>query len=364
MDWLKQLKANSVKKSIPGLILFVGIAVAVVLITRVWHVFGILAPKTLDELTPETLDGAFVDDDIYYIYGSYLEIESYRDNRRIGTSGMQYLIDMDETYYMGLFVHAGKVDEAEQAEKDLDEFYETLYTMDSEPSQEFLDSIPVFHVRGMVRAMDDDDLGYYRDATADLDDASLFLPYYLEVDYVNGIPVWGCFALLAGVLFLLWLGVWPMVKALRGGFQKQVRAKLAEDGSPERAAEQAELFYNNTPEVCGVRMSSSYVFFQDGAESILLRPWDVAWAYQSTTQHRTNGIPSGKTYAAVLRTMDGKQYTLGMKEAQVKELLEAMSTALPGTVLGYDKQLEQTYKNNRDAFRQRWAEHMPQGTAH
>ena len=42
----------------------------------------------------------------------------------------------------------------------------------------------------------------------------------------------------------------------------------------------------------------SGVFFQNGAESILLRPWDVAWAYQSTTQHRTNGIPTGKTYAA------------------------------------------------------------------
>lgn len=353
MEWLNQLKIKSVKKSIPGLVLFAGIAVALVIFTQSWRVLGILSPKTLTGLTPETMDGAFVEDDIPFIYGSYMEIESYRDNRKIGTAGMQYLVDFDEVYYMGLYVHSGRLDEAEE----MAEFCDELWSMDSIPD---MDELPVFHVRGMIRAMDADDLSYYRDATRRLDDEELFLPYYLEVDYVHGIPVWGCFAILAGALFLLWLGIWPMVKALRGGFQKQVRAKLEERGSLEGEAERAAQFYSNTPEVSGVRMNGEYVFFQNGAESILLRPWDVAWAYQTTTQHRTNGIPSGKTYAAILRTMDGKTYTLGMKEEKVKKLLEAMADTLPGTVVGYSKELEKLYKENRDAFRQRWAERVPE----
>ena len=110
-------------------------------------------------------------------------------------------------------------------------------------------------------------------------------------------------------------------------------------------------------------MNGEYVFFQEGPNSILLRPWEVAWAYQSTTQHRTNGIPSGKTYAAVLRTMDGKQYTLGMSESQVQTLLGAMETALPGTVLGYSDELAGLYRNNRAFFSQRWEEKAPGCTA-
>ena len=128
--------------------------------------------------------------------------------------------------------------------------------------------------------------------------------------------------------------------------------------------EKLQLFYENTSPVCGVRMGSDYVLFQSGPASVLLRPWELAWAYQSTTQHRTNGIPSGKTYATILRTMDGKQYTLSMNKNQVQELLDAMHTTLPGTVLGYTKELESLYKNDRSAFAARWEEACPGCTAH
>lgn len=354
MNWLKGLKMTSVKKSIFGLVLFVGIAVAILVFTKCWGVFGMVAPKALADLTPETMDGAFVKDDISFIYGSYLEIESYKNGRKTGTTGMQYLIDMDETYYMGLYVRSGRLDDAEE----LADFWADALRSDKEPD---LDALPVLHVQGTVRAMDDDDLDYYRRSTRGLDDEALFLPYYLEVDYVHNMPIWGCFLLLAVVAVLLWLGIFPMVKALTGGFQKQVRSKLAEGGSFEREVERAELFYESTPAVSGVRMNREYVFFQNGAESILLRPWDIAWAYQSTTQHRTNGIPTGKTFAAILRTVDGKEYNLSMSEAEVKALLEAIATTLPGTVVGYDKSLEKLYKENRDAFRQRWTEYVSDG---
>lgn len=354
MNLLKKLKMTSVKKSILGTVLFVGIAVAMLVLSKCYGVFGMIAPKALADLTPETMNGAFVEDDIVFMYGSYLEIESYRDNRKVGTTGMQYLIDLDDTYYMGLYVRSGRLDDAEA----LMDFWDKAMRSDQEPN---LDDLPVLHVRGMVRAMDDDDLGYYREVTEGLDDQELFLPYYLEVDYVNNVPIWACFVLLALSAVFLWLGLFPMVKALTGGFQKQVRAKLAEGGSPERAAERVEFFYDNTTPIGGVRIGREYVFFQNGAESILLRPWDLAWAYQSTTQHRTNGIPTGKTYAAVLCAMDGKKYTLGMAEDEVKALLGAISTTLPGTILGYDKSLEKLYKENRDAFRQHWNEYISDG---
>lgn len=352
MEWLKRLKMTSVKKSIPGLVLFAALAAALLIFTKCYGVAGMLAPKTLADLTPETMDGAFVEDDIYFLYTPYLEIQRYKSGERPRTTAMQYLTDFDDVYYMGLYVRSGRLDEAEEM-MDACASY-----MDGDGSWE---DVPILHVKGRIRAMDEDDLGYYMEiAEGDPEWEEILLPYYLEVDYINNIPIWGSIACLAGAILLLLLGLWPMFKALRGGFQKQVRAKLAEGGSLEAEAEKAERFYDSAQEVSGVRMDRNYVFFQNGAESILLRPWDVAWAYQSTTQHRTNGIPSGKSYAAVLRTMDGKTYTLGMKEEKVQALLTAMQTALPGVVLGYNDEVEKLYKSDRAAFRRRWEEKMPE----
>ena len=351
MEWLKELKMVSVKKSIPGLVLFALAAAALLFFTGCYGALGTLSPKTFDQLTPENLNGAFVDDDIYFIYDYYVEeirTQSGRPDKRVSR---QYIIDFDdEAYYMGLYTHTGPMADADEmmraCQKALDG--------ELDPAD-----LPVYHVRGTIRAMTEEDLGYYREYTDGLDMDEYFLPYYLEAEYVNGFPIVFSWILLAAAVFLLGLGVWPVIKAFTGGFQKQVRAKLSESGSLEAEAERAERFYDSAPETCGVRMDRNFAFFQNGAESILLRPWDVAWAYQSTTQHRTNGIPTGKTYAAVLRTMDGKQYTLGMKETEVQTLLETMASTLPGVVLGYDKELERLYKENRNAFRQRWEEKMP-----
>lgn len=352
MEWLKRLKMSSVKKSIPGLVLFVALAAALLFFTKCYSVVGMLMPKTLADLTPETMDGAFVEDDIYFLYTPYVEVQSYKSGQRPRTTAMQYLTDFDDTYFMGLYVRSGRLEEAEAMMSACEDY---LYG-DSDG-----EDIPMLHVRGRIRAMDEDDLGYYMEiAEGDKEWEEVLLPYYLEVDYINNIPIWGSIACLAGAILLLCLGIFPMIKALRGGFQKQVRTKLEESGPLEMEAEKAERFYDSAPEVSGVRMDRNYVFFQNGAESILLRPWDLAWAYQSTTQHRTNGIPTGKTFSAILRTMDGKTYTLGMKEAQVQSLLAAIQSTLPGVVLGYDDELEKLYKSNRAAFRQRWEEKMPE----
>ena len=352
MDWLKKLKMASVKKSIPGLVLFVAAAVALLFFTKCYSVFGMIAPKTLADLTPETMNGAFVEDDIYFLYTPYVEVQTYKSGERPRTTAMQYLTDFDDVYYMGLYVRSGRLDEAEEM---MDACADLMDGMAD------WEDVPILHVKGRIRAMDEDDLGYYMEiAEGDPEWEELLLPYYLEVDYINNIPIWGSIALLAVAVLLLALGIVPMIKALRGGYQKQVREKLMESGSLEAEAEKAERFYDSAPETSGVRMDRNYVFFQNGAESILLRPWDVAWAYQSTTQHRTNGIPTGKTYAAVLRTMDGKSYTLGMKEKEVQALLTAIQTALPGVVLGYDDELEKLYKSDRNAFRRRWEEKMPE----
>ena len=351
MEWLKRLRMDSLKKVAFRIVLFFALAVGVFVYFHCWELFGMLSPKTLADLTPETMEGAYVEDDIYLFYTPYLE-ELYGENRyNAETTGIQYLVDFDEELFMGLSVHKDRLDEA-NAMMDACEKY-----FDGKLPEE---DIPVLHVKGSIRAMDSEEKGYYMDlAEGDAELESIMLPYYLDVNRIDGRPVAAQICIFIGSIILLILGIFPLVKALTGGYQKQVKAKLSAMGDFESEAERAARFYDLTEPVSGVRMGSEYVYFVHNADSILLRPWDVVWAYQSTTQHRTNGIPSGKTYAAILRTMDGKQYTLSMKEEQVQRLLEAISVSLPGVVIGYTEDLERVYKQDRSAFSDRWEEERP-----
>lgn len=355
MDWLNQLKKESLRKVALRVVLLLALAVFLFVFFGCQNLLQMLSPKTLAELTPETLNGAYVEDDIRFLYTPYVEVEQYRNNIRTGTVGMQYMTDFDDVYYMGLYVHKGDLSEAEALMDACADYMEGSLA----PAQ-----LPVMHVKGTIRLMDEDDQEYYYDlAGGDQSLKALMLPYYLDVNRVGKQTFSTVAVFAAASLICLILAVFPLVKALTGGYQKQIRQKLSAAGDLEAAAERAERFYESTEPVCGVRMSGEYVFFQSGADSILLRPWDVAWAYQSTTQHRTNGIPTGKSYAAVLRTMDGKQYTLAMPEQNVQTLLEAMQTALPGTVLGYNDEISALYRKDRAAFSARWEEKVPGCTA-
>ncbi len=351
MEWLKQLRMDSLRKAAFRVILFCALAVGIFVYFQCWTLLGVLSPKSLADLTPETMEGIYVEDDIYLFYTPYLE-ELYGENRyNAETTGIQYLVDFDQERFMGLSVHKDRLSEAEAMMTACESYFDGALSSED---------LPAMHVKGSIKAMDDEERGYYMElADGDIELEAAMLPYYLDVGRVSGRPVLAQLCLLIGSLAFLIAGLFPLVKALTGGYQKQVKAKLSAAGDFESAAERAALFYERTEPVSGVRLGSEYVYFMNGANSVLLRPWDIVWAYQSTTQHRTNGIPSGKTYAAILRTADGRQYELGMKEAGVQRLLEAVSASLPGVIIGYTDDLERIYKQNRSSFSSRWEEKIP-----
>lgn len=346
MEWLKDLRRISLRRRMVRIAVLAALAAGVFVYFRCWSLLGMLSPKTLSELTPETMEGAFVEDDIDWFYSPYLE-ERYGEDWETGKrTGVQYLIDFDEVYYMGLAVHGKQMEEADAMMEAVDDFYDGGLAAED---------VPVLHVRGTVRAMDEQEAYYFLDfAGGEPELEALLLTYCLDADRIAGRSILAEAAALAGALALLAAALFPLVKAQRGGYQKQVVEKLREAGPLEAEAERAARFYERTEPISGVRLGTEYIFFQNGADSVLLRPWDLAWAYQNTTQHRTNGVPTGKTYALVLRTMDGGQYSLPMKEAEIQRLLGAMREALPRTSLGYTPEVEKIYREHREVFAERW----------
>ena len=220
MDWLNQLKRESLRKVILRVVLLLALGTAFFVLFGCHKLLGTLSPKTLAELTPETMEGAYVEDDIYFLYTPYVEVEQYRDNVRTGTVGMQYLTDFDEIYYMGLYVHKDSLQEAEALMDASEDFMEGNLAAEQ---------MPVMHVKGTVRLMEEDDQRYYFDlAEGDAELEAVMLPYYLDVGRV-GKQTFVTVAVFAAVaLICVVLAIFPLVKALTGGYQKQLRRKLSE----------------------------------------------------------------------------------------------------------------------------------------
>ncbi len=77
---------------------------------------------------------------------------------------------------------------------------------------------------------------------------------------------------------------------------------------------------------------------------------DMIWCYKQVTQHRTNGIPTGKTFAANIYDRFGKTTIITGKEADVHQILEMIFTSAPGVVAGYSDELVKLWNQDRAKF--------------
>lgn len=345
MMWLKQLKLVSLRARAPWIGVCLALAIGIFWGGGCGSLVLCLTPKALSELTEESLEGAYVSDAIPYLHVLYAREEAYRHGEPTGeVLGLCYAIDFGEGRYMGLCVHGGDLSRAERVMSACQ-----VYRY-GELSRE---KIPVLPVSGTVKAMEGEELDCFMALAGENDTlAAAMLPYYIDVGRIGPRTVTAQVLVALTALAFLTLALFPVVRALSGAYQRQVVAVLSQSWSRSIAAERAGQFYDRTQPVCGVRMGPEHVFFQQGPKSILLRPWDVVWAYQDDLPrpfHR-------QVHAVLLRTADGGQYALPMDSERAGQLLEAMSQALPGTTIGYTDETERLYREDRGALSARWEE--------
>jgi hypothetical protein len=77
---------------------------------------------------------------------------------------------------------------------------------------------------------------------------------------------------------------------------------------------------------------------------------DIIWCYKMITQHRTNGIPTGKTYAAHIMDRHGKNLIIIGKEAEVDQVLQKTVHSVPGVVAGFSNELSALWQKDRPRF--------------
>ncbi|HVS73529.1 MAG TPA: DUF6709 family protein [Phycisphaerae bacterium] len=77
---------------------------------------------------------------------------------------------------------------------------------------------------------------------------------------------------------------------------------------------------------------------------------DLAWAYQKSTKHRTNGIPTGTTYSMVMHDIRGKRFEFRLSQQQVQTVLKDLAERVPWVVVGYSQELNTRWMKDRGAF--------------
>lgn len=341
--FLRKLLRERLRRAVAPALALWGAAAALFFFAGGAAAFRAFRPVPLDTLPTAALDGAYVSYDIPYLYARYEREVEYRAGRPTGAvTGGGYVFDVqrggDDYRFLGILVRG----EDNTAAKAL-----------AVRSRETGTPAPL-HVEGTLLAMDENDAARYYAAVISVAEAFAAdgrmdaaeicehaLAYYINVGRVGDRPTEWCFAALALSFGFLLLGALPL--ALAGRALRPLREQIEKGGAA--LDERLCRFYEETPPIGGVRLGTDFVLLTGRGVPVLLRPWEVAWAYEG----------GGRRPCCIFRTMGGTAYEQDMRPEELQALLVEMEFSLPGAILGYSEEFERLYGERRDLFAARWA---------
>ena len=343
---LEELKRKSLKSRIPLCVVLLAAAAVMLFITDFGALKAVQGARDLDTLPLDTLEGRYVETEIYFIYEWYAGTQSVDNATNKATiTEKEYIIPVGEDEFMGALVQQGMLD---QAEKLMEASQKVLMGESREIGEGFM-------AKGTVCKMDKESLEYYHEVMGyeelSSEDQQRCLPLVLKIDYLGRTPQWLTWGLTAAAALCICGTLWMIVASLTGWYQRDIQAFCRKSAFPDALMEQLDSFYHDTRPVHGLRMGQ-WILFAQGGKDILVDSGDILWAYERTVRHTTNGIPSGTSFGIVLRTRNPKkQYEVAMKnENAARETLGALHSAYPRMVIGYSPVWERLYNAHRDMF--------------
>ena len=102
-----------------------------------------------------------------------------------------------------------------------------------------------------------------------------------------------------------------------------------------------------------VKVTDSFVVITQGLNFVIRNKSDLIWAYYTITQHRTNGIPTGKSYNYTLHFNESKKdfYTLPSKnEKHAIGTIEKLASNIETSLFGFDQMLRNKLNSNFTEF--------------
>lgn len=298
-------------------------------------------PVDFNELKVEDIkEGVRVTADIYMIYDCYAY---YEENGK--TVSKEYLIPVGKSEYMGMECDGTYM---YTADNNMQLYWDYL---DGKEVSE--DSLQTMKVEGTIMPLTEDSLRYYNEFIDTLEmqekDKQYFLPYVLKV---------GCFGEYSGsdlvliaivCIFMVIVGILMFLMNISGSNIKKLEKYCAKKGDKQMYLQRIEQFYTGGTAVQNIRINIEYFMAVKRDKVFFAEVNDVLWVYPHVTRHSVNMIPTGKTYALMVRTAKGDKLDIPMKnEAAVEEAIRYVAQNLPYLYFGYDDNTEAFYNNSRE----------------
>lgn len=341
---LQKLKAKYLRRSVfPILILLAaGIACFVFQMNNIKTLF---APAVnLDSIPVEDIKpGMKVEAEVYYVldYFAYTT-EDYT------TVEKEYFIPVGEEEFMGLVASGNTMNDADDLMELTQEY---LYGESND-----IENAEPLVVTGTVAKMSSESLRFYRECisemgyTADESD-EYFLPYSIMVGDSGDVDTPVVIIVMVVGAVLIFLGIMMFVKCLAGSNSKKINKYL--NGAPNREAalQNLERFYENEPEVNGIRVSKDYFLGTNFFTSEFCETKDIVWIYQYVLRQSVYFIPVARTYSIMVMLTDGTRMEVVMKgKKKTEQTMEHIARTLPFVYLGYSPELQHLYNTNRQAM--------------
>jgi hypothetical protein len=181
------------------------------------------------------------------------------------------------------------------------------------------------------------------------EEKGVFFPYML--DQTNDYPTMGYFGLVLG-LPCLGLAAWNLQKLTRRWGKPENHPLVKQfanrgDLATVTAQIDAEMSDPATQKIGKITITPNWFFRPQayGLDSLPLE--NLVWFYQKVTTHRTNGVPTGKTYSTVLHDRDGRNFEFSATEKQVDQVMNILYDKAPWAISGYSDEIQAMWRKQR-----------------
>lgn len=314
---------------------------AIVLICNLDSIEAYFAkPVKLNELKAGDIkEGVRVKADIYLIYDYYAY---YEENGK--TTSKEYLIPVGDSEYMGMVCGGTYM---YTADSNMELYWDYLDGKDVSEN-----SLQTMQVEGTIMPITGESLQFYNQYIDGLQlakgDKQYFLPYALMVDYLGNSPGNDLIFSAIFFVFMVIVGIAMFFKNISDSNIKELENYCAKKGDRQMQIERIEQFYEDEAAVCNIRLGAEYFMAVKNARVFFAEATDLLWVYPYVIQHSINMIPTVKTYALMVKTADGRELKIPMKnEAALEEAFAYVEEKMPYLYFGYDDNTNGFYKDNR-----------------
>jgi hypothetical protein len=100
----------------------------------------------------------------------------------------------------------------------------------------------------------------------------------------------------------------------------------------------------------GVTFTQNWLIKCSVFESRVMRRDEIVWVYKKRTKHSVYFIPTGTTFASILRDSRGQLLEVRGSEEQVSNLLAFITQPMPWIIVGYNRKTDKLYRKQRQAL--------------